>query len=169
MRTVSNIKIGACSVTYGGTELGHTKGGVTVSYAPSFADITADEYGETPVDKALTGEEISVAVPLAESTIANLLEAIPASTSANGGGAATMGKTAGHLLSTDAKELVLHPLRNEASDDSEDVVLYKAVATDTVEVNYEVDNEQVVEVTFTGLIDSARSDGALIGHFGSIS
>lgn len=166
--SVTNVKIGACKVLYGGTDLGHTKGGVTVSYEPEYADKSVDKWGNSKIGRALIGEQLTVTVPLAELSIANLLKVIPASTSVNGGLGATVGKQAKDMTG-DEKELVLHPLRNADNDYSEDVVIYKAAVTSNVELNYEVDNQTVYEVTFEGYIDANRSDGAGLGHFGKIS
>jgi len=165
--SVTNVKIGACRVSYKGVDLGHTKGGVTVSYEPEYADKSVDRWGNSKVGRALIGEVLTATVPLVELSIANLLRVMPA-TSANAGQAATLGRQARDLTG-DEGELILHPLRNADNNLSEDIVIYKAVVTSNVELNYEVDNQTVYEVTFEGYVDTGRTDGAALGHFGRIS
>jgi hypothetical protein len=164
MADISNVKMGVCSVSLDGTDLGHTKGGVTVEYEPVIQDITVDKYGETPSEKVLTGEHLRATVPLAESTIANIGNAIPAGTTTDS--KITLGGQVGDRLLALAGELVLHPIANDSDDLSEDVVIYKAVAVETVELPFMVDEERVVEVTFEGMIDESRSDGDMLGLIG---
>jgi hypothetical protein len=166
MADTTNIKIGSCSVFLGGVDLGHTKGGVTFSYSPEYTDITADKYGNTPIDKVLTGEILTVTVPLAEPQVARIKEIIPLSTEVGTNGRATIGKVAGSRLLAQAAQLVLHPLNNAANVLTEDIVLHKAVVHGEVSMNFEVDNERVVEVEFIALIDTTKSDGNLLGFVG---
>jgi len=166
MGDTTNVKIGACQVTLGGTDLGHTKGGVTVNYSPEFADITVDQYGNTPVDKSLMGEMLTIKVPLAESQVANINKALPLSTLAGSGdGRATIGKQAGARLLDQAAELVLHPLVN-TGDLSEDIVIHKAVVHGEVEIGFNNEDERIVEVEFIALVDTTKADGNLLGHIG---
>ena len=39
----TKIIIGAATVSVGGTDVGYTKGGVTVRYEPEFIDVIADQ------------------------------------------------------------------------------------------------------------------------------
>lgn len=164
MADTTNVKLGVCSVSFGGTDLGHTKGGVEVTYSPEFYDMTVDKYGNTPYDAALIGEMLSAKVPLAEFTVANLGVAMPAATET--ASKVTVGKNAGFRLETVAAELVLHPIANEASDLSEDVVFYKAVVKSEVLLPYKTEEERIIEVTFNALLDESKSDGNYLGLFG---
>ena len=58
MSDISNVKMGVCSVTFGTTALGHTKGGVTVTYEPDIHDITVDQYGSTPAEKNINWTKV---------------------------------------------------------------------------------------------------------------
>ena len=49
MKDTQNIKIGACTVTVGGVDIGHTKGGATIVYTPEYVDIQADLWGNTRI------------------------------------------------------------------------------------------------------------------------
>jgi len=167
MPDATNIKIGACSVTFNSVNLGHTKGGVEFTYSPEYADITADQYGTTPVDKALTGETVTVKVPLTETQVANLAVAVPMGTVVGASdGRVTVGKDAGARLSASAHALVLHPLVNSGTDYSDDIVLYKAAVHGEVVLPFMVDEQRVIEVEFVALIDTTKSTGAYLGHMG---
>ena len=161
---VTNVKLGVCSATFNDVDLGHTKGGVVVTYTPEYHDVTVDKYGNTVVEKVLIGEKLVAKVPLAEATIANLQIAIP--TGSSDTSKITIGDSAGTALAALAKQLVLHPIANESDDLSEDVVLYKAVVGCEIALEYTYDGERVVEVTFEAILDEGRSDGDYLGLIG---
>lgn len=165
MADITKVRVGVCDVSYNGLDLGHTKGGVEVSYEPVYKDVSVDLYGETVVEKYLIGEKLSAKVPLAESTIANFRNAIPQSTFA---GAAnkriTIGAKAGKKATEDAYQLVLHPVTEGTRVN--DIVIYKAYSGDTIVVGHTNDGEKIIEVTFYALLDESRSDGNYLGLVG---
>lgn len=165
MADITNVKVGVCSVTFNSVDLGHTKGGVEVSYEPVYKDVMVDAYGETVVEKYLNGEKLTAKVALAESTIANLKVAMPQGTLAGAGNArVTLGAKAGKKATEDAALLVLHPVGE--SDRDFDVVFYKAIVASTVVLPHRNDEEKVVEVTFEALLDETKSDGNYLGLIG---
>jgi len=164
MSDITNVKLGVCSVKFNNIDLGHTKGGVTVTYEPTYHDLTVDAYGETVIDKTLLGEKLTAKVPLAEATLENLQVAIPEGTKS--GDKITIGSSVGDTLSTSAKMLVLHPIANASSNLEDDVVFHKAVVASTVELPYTNDGERIIEVEFVALIDESQSDGNYLGFIG---
>lgn len=165
MANSENVKLGVCSVSFNGVDLGHTKGGVELTYEPVFKDIAVDKYGETPTEKVLIGEKLTVKVPLAEYTLANLKVAMPMGSKAGAGDARlTLGSNAGKEGSTEAKQLVLHPISEGTRVN--DVVVHKALVTSTVSIKHMVDEEKLVEVTFEALLDESKSDGNYLGFIG---
>ena len=168
MASLTNLRMDVCTLTFGGTALGHTKGGIVFKYAPKFKDITVDQYGETPIDKVLIGEEVTIKVNLAEPQVAQLNQAMPAGGHTVGASAERLaiGTDSGYSTRADGKALVLHPVSLGAST-AEDITIYKAVASEPVELNFEVDNQRVYEVTFTALIDETNGNGRRLGHIGS--
>lgn len=167
MSDITNVRMGACSVSFDGVDLGHTKGGVEFNYEPDYQEVTVDKYGSTPVEKYLIGEKVTIKCNLAEDTIANLNVAIPQGTQAGSGNARlTLGSNAGKAASDDAAQLVLHPLALASSTRTYDVVLYKAYVDSAVTVPYKNDEETVVEVTFVALLDETKSDGNYLGLIG---
>lgn len=165
MASITNVKVGVCSVTYNGVDLGHTKGGVEVSYEPVHHDVSVDLYGETVVEKYLIGEKFTVVVPLAEKTIANLRVAIPQATFAGAANARiTVGAKAGKKATDDAYQLVLHPVTEGTR--AYDVVLHKAYVASTVVIPHRNDEESLIEVTFEALLDETKTDGNYLGLIG---
>lgn len=164
MASIANVKLGACSVKFNNVDVGHTKGGVTVSYEPEYHDVTVDKYGNTVAEKVLVGESLKATVPLAEYTIANMAVAIPAGTATSD--MVTIGKDAGARMLQYAAQLVLHPLANDSDDLSEDVVLYKAIVAEAIEFKFEYEGERVAEVVFHAMIDENKTDGNRLGLIG---
>ena len=165
MASINNVRLGACSVRFNNVDLGHTKGGVTFSYAPEWTEVNVDQYGNTPAEKYLTGEVITIKVPLAESTIANMKVAMPAGTFAGVANARmTLGRDAGLKLSSVAAQLVIHPL-NEGTRVN-DIVLHKAAVHSTVELNHVIDGEKVFELEFVALVDETKTSGNYLGLIG---
>lgn len=165
---LSNVRIGACSVKFKTRDVGHTLEGVEFNFERSFEDLKVDKYGDMPVDMALTGHNLTIKFKMAEVTLANLDVAIPEGgyQSSTGGTRVNLGTDAGYLLAQDAGELVLHPLKNAASDLTEDIVVYKAVSVEAVPLNYKVNEQRVVEVTMRALVSEDYADGRRLGHIG---
>jgi hypothetical protein len=165
MADVTNVQLGVCSVSYNGIDLGHTLGGVEVSYEPVYQDIQVDKYGETIVNQVLTGEKLSAKVPLAEFTVANLKTAIPNATYAGAGNARVLiGKSAGTKQTANAYQLVLHPTAEGTK--RHDVVLYKAVVSSQIMLAHKNDEKKIIEVEFTALLDETKTDGNYLGMIG---
>lgn len=173
MADINNVHIGVCKISFGGNDLGHTDGGCEFSYEPEYTDITVDLYGNTVVDKALTGEVVRVTVPLAETTLANLKEAIPTATlvedTTSGKKKLTIGSTAGKKLSAMAKELVLHPSWLPDDDNTFDIKLHKAVIASEVALPFRKDEKTIMEVEFVALIDETKTDGNFLATIGDDS
>jgi len=164
MGSLPNVKIGICTVSYKGVDLGHTKGSVKLTYKPEYEDINVNQYGKSATDKVLVKEILQVKVPLAETQLVNIQKMIPTS---SGTTVIKVGSEAGARLSVLAGELLLHP--TAVTGTSEDVAIYKAVVSGDVELEYAVDGQRVVEVTFDALVDATKANGNLFGHFGTLS
>ncbi|MTH61202.1 hypothetical protein [Paracoccus litorisediminis] len=87
--TTENVKLGVCSVIYGGKSLGFTKGGVEVAVETQTYEITVDQMGTTPIGERITGRTVTATVPLAEATLENLVEVMPGATLVTNGAKAT--------------------------------------------------------------------------------
>lgn len=166
MASATNIQLGVCDVTYKGVNLGHTIGGVTLTYTPDYHETKVDKYGSSTVEKFLVGEKLMAKCNLAEFTLANLQVAIAQGALA-GDDAVSIGAQAGKRASAQAGLLVLHPINAPANDTrGYDVAIYKAVVTSEVAIEHKNDGEKVIPVEFDGLVDENRSDGNLLGFIG---
>lgn len=165
MADVRNVKLGVCSVTRNGVDLGHTIGGVVVTYKPTFHDTKVDKYGETVAEQFLIGEELSAKFSLAEFTLANLEVAIPNSV-AVADDSVSVGSNAGKKQSDNAAAWVFHPIANASDNYNDDFTIYKGVVMNEVAVEHKNDGEKVIPVEVLGLVDEGRTDGNLLGFFG---
>lgn len=170
MANIENVRIGHVTVEFNNVDLGHSKDGAEFEFERTHEDLYVDQYGETPVDMALTGQNLTIKIYLAEVTAANLKVAVPEGKLASNtaGSRMNFGTDAGYLLRGDAAELVLHPAKNDDNDDSEDIVVYKAVSVETVPLNYKIDEQRIIEVTFRALVDETRPSGRRLGHIGPV-
>ena len=160
------IESSACSVTYDGSAMGHTVGGVTLGIKPKMRERKVDEWGETVVDLVHTGDEITIKTKFAERsmrTIRTVYQYGAEDTSTIW----TFGRRPQMTGRAVAKQLVLHPL-SMGDDTTKDVTIYKAAVKDNGDVQVgTVGQDQVFEVTFIALVDDSRSDGDFIGRIGS--
>lgn len=171
---IQNVKIGDVEVYIdysdgnGEQFLGHTKGGVEFSFEREFEDLVVDQYGNMPVDLALTGQNLTVKAMLAEPTTDNMQHAVPEGLYAENGTDSKigLGRDAGHLMSTEAGILRLHPRQNTPSSRNEDIYIFKAVSYETVELAFKIDEQRVLEVTWRALVDESQPDGQRLGRIG---
>lgn len=160
-RDLADIQAGPCSLTFASSgDLGHTEEGVELNYEPEIRRRVVDEYGTSAVELVLVGENLEVTCRVAEWVIAAWKLAIPAGI--DGTSYLGIGRKPGYKLSAKAEQLTIHPLEN-VGDTTEDVILYKAVASSPVPVGWNNDGDRVFEVTFTALVDATKEDGNLLG------
>jgi hypothetical protein len=165
---LSKVRIGRRRVFFKGIDMGHTLDGAVLNIDRSFKEVNVDKYGTTPVDLALTGNGAKITVKLAQEEFNTWRAAVPESSEQDGsaGDRVDFGADAGKLLRADAGELWLHKPDKALSDRSEDYVFYKAVSSEPVEVPFKVDEQTVLEITFTCLVDETYNDGRRLGHYG---
>lgn len=83
------VKLGVCTVLFDGIDLGFTKGGVEVEVSTSTHEVKVDQFGETPIGELVTGRMVKAKVPMAETTLDNLVLTMPGSTLISNGVKAT--------------------------------------------------------------------------------
>lgn len=165
MADITNVQVGVCNVSFNSADLGHTKGGVEVTYSPVYHDVAVDKYGETVVQKILTGEKLTAKVPLAEFTIANLKAAMPKGSYAGAANTRLLvGKSAGAKATVEAAQLVLHPISEGTR--RHDIVFHKAFVASEIVLSHVNDAEKIIEVTFEALLDETKTDGNYLGLIG---
>jgi hypothetical protein len=146
----SDFHIGAGSLSVNGDDVGHTTPeGVVVNVAPNVHIHQSGKYGTTGVKASILGYEVTVQITMAESTLDNLERAIAGATAA--GSRVKLGGLAGREVV--GAEIILTPY-----DGTESWTFRNAVATGSVEVAYQVENERVYQVTFTALVDEDAAE-----------
>lgn len=167
---LSQVKVaGPCRITLDGVDLGHTLGGITFKADRELTKVMADKYGSTPIDYVLNGTECTLEFALAQTGYRQLDPTMPETSSYDGAGSmdrVDLGGDAGYSLRADAKQMIIHPLKNAATDFSEDITIYLAVSTGAVELPYKVDEQKVVNCTYTALVSEAYGAGRRLGHIG---
>lgn len=86
-----NVKIGVCQTFFGGLDLGYTQGGVEVTVKTDTHKVNIDQFGKTTINEYLLGRDVMAKVPLAESTLVNLVATMPGATLTTVGGQAASG------------------------------------------------------------------------------
>ncbi len=160
MADASKIRTGPCEILLDGTSVGHTEGDVKVQFGVQRRERLSAKYGESPVDQVRVGQKMTVTFQIAEWTLANVQAWFPEASVT--GNTLRFGEAPGGKDSDSAKRLILRPLK--ATGQTEDIVLYKAVADSVGDIGFNSEDHRVVEVTFKGLVDESRADGDLIGY-----
>lgn len=91
MSDTKNVKLGVCQVFYNGVDLGYTQGGVEVTVTTETHKVNVDQFGKTVVDEIIMSRNVEAKVPLAETTIENMVSIMPGATLTNTGGTAASG------------------------------------------------------------------------------
>ena len=154
---VKNIKLGACAVSFGGTDLGYTKGGVEVEISTETLKVTVDQQGQTPLSELVQGRNVKVTVPLAESVLENIVNLMPGSTISTDKKSISITTAQSVNLIDVAQQLVLTP------QDGTDFILTlpKAATAGNFTMAYKFDDVRVFSVEFNAYPDDAGVLGSL--------
>ena len=89
--STKNVKLGVCQVFFDGVDLGYTQGGVEVTVTTETHKVNVDQFGNTTINEYIMGREVMAKVPMAETTLDNLMVIMPGATLAATGGAKATG------------------------------------------------------------------------------
>lgn len=153
----TNIKLGPCVVTFNAVDLGLTLGGVEVEVATNTKEVNTDQFGETPVEEIIIGRTCTVKIPLAESTVDNLIAIMPGATKIIDGVDSAVIKAevqtgVGLSLLSLAQKLVLKP--KEATDDLENFTVPLAMCPGAMNFAYKIDEERIFMAEFKAYPDA---------------
>jgi len=152
----SNFRIGAGSLAIDGSDVGLTsEEGVVVNYEPDIHLHMSGKYGNTPVKASLIGQTLTLEVWIAEHTLENIENAYAGVVESNG--QINFGGLAGREV--EGHELTLTPF-----DGTPSWYFRNAVPTSAVDANYKVNDERIIHVTFTALVDTNASDEDNLGY-----
>jgi hypothetical protein len=157
----TNVKLGVCKVTFGGDNLGFTKGGVEVQVETESHVVSVDQTGSTPISEYITGRTVTIKVPMAETSRDHLVAIMPGATKITdattpiGDGIYAEVKTGvGTDLRTIAKVLRLHPISLVDTDHTEDFIVPLAQTTGALNFAYKLDEERIFNVEFKAYADN---------------
>lgn len=159
----ANIRLGACVVSYNGSLLGLTKGGVSVDIMTNTKTVEVDQFGNTAVNEYIIGRSVKVKIPVAETDVDSMFRLIGAAGATLTPGSAGVGKYisvtngVGLSLRAAAKVLILHPHALPTIDKSEDITIPLAATAGTFSFAYKVDEERVYSLEFVGYPDLTSS------------
>lgn len=149
----ANVKLGVCTITYKGVDLGYTKGGVEVDVTTSTHPVTVDQFGESLISEYITKRDIKVTCPLAETTLANLVAIMPGATLVSSAGKSRVDVTngIGTNLITGAGLLSLHPIGSTGT--TEDLTVPLAATAGSMKFAYKFNDERIFNCEFNGYPD----------------
>lgn len=167
--SAENIKMGTCKIMYDGVDLGLTMGGVEVTVETTTKETKVDQFGDTVANETIMGRNITVSVPLAETTLENMVALLPGASLVTDGvdpakKKVTVPSGTGISLLGLAKEMVLHPIELPDSDTSEDLTIPLCATAGGMNFAYKYDEERVFNCTFKGYPD--RANGGLLFIYG---
>lgn len=157
-----------------GGDLGRTSGGVEVSMETTTVQITSDQTGALVNDEVVTGQTVEVTMSLQEMTAARwetVVGSVTGDTFTPAGGTQLVGFGESRLYDSFVDlggELVLHPTRKDASDKSFDITVFLS-APKPSSINFSGENPQVMEVTFTALLEKEVQSSINLMAFGDTS
>lgn len=165
-----NVKLGPCKVTFGGLDLGLTKGGVEVTLTTNKHEVTVDQFGSTVINDLITGRTGSVKVPMVETDLNKLLVVFPGAVLVTDATTPTKKKLeiptgVGLSLIDFADVLTLHPTANAATNKADDFTVPIAAPNGSATFAFQVENERVYAIDFQMYPDEVTGLLAVIGDF----
>ena len=149
-------------------ELGLTADESTLVIEQAGEEITAEQYGASPIDYLYGGQKVTARLLFLDWNNTSLLKLLPGSTQSAGPTrkAWQIGNIPGVLASSLAKLLRLHPVKTaDITDDSEDIVLYLAAPIMVAEIALSNRRARALAVSFLALVDTSKADGNLLGRW----
>lgn len=166
-----NVKLGVCLVTFDGTDLGYTKGGVEVAVSTETHKVEVDQFGKTAINESIMGRACSVKVPLAETTVENLVATMPGSTLITDAlkKRVDVVMAVGTDLLTLARPLILHPQDQAVTARNDDFVLLLAGTGGGLQFAYKLEEERIFNVEFNGYPSSVSKKVFAVGDLTALA
>ena len=89
--STKNVKLGVCQVFFDGVDLGYTQGGVEVTVSTETHKVNVDQFGKSTINEYILGREVMAKVPMAETTLENMVAIMPGAALTQTGGTAASG------------------------------------------------------------------------------
>lgn len=160
---ITKVEFGPCRVTFGGSDLGYFRGGVTFSYEVTWLDIKVDQHSAI-IDTKVQQEAASVIVPIVQTAIDSLYAVFPTGTRVADSTKRKMefgGKQV--TKAGNAAQLILTPCTDGSgtidTDSNNLITIHKAMARANYSKAYTIDDIRVIEVEFVALADDTKDAG----------
>jgi hypothetical protein len=162
--SVENLEMGPCLVSFKGTDLGLTKGGVEVEFGTEVTPKNADQFGDTVIDEVIKSRSIKVKVPLAERDLETLATVFPGSVlTGTLTKKLTIKASVGTSLRALGGELILHPKDKDVADLSGDLTVPIAMCKGDFTFAFKHDDQRVYAVEFNGYVDLDTEELFIMG------
>lgn len=162
-----NLELTPMRVTYKGVDLGATLGNCSLSIEIAKAELKADQYGETVLDRRVSGHKFTISTELAEVRLKDNWKIVfPHMDLVTSGGnkAGYFASKIGLADSASAGILILHPLALPDSDKSGDYKIYLAVSDEKSEVVYGPGEQVKLKMVWNVLPDFSVQPARFIFH-----
>lgn len=156
----TNLELTPVRVSFKGTDLGGTISNVKVTIKAMKADMKADQFGVSILNRKVSGHECTIETELVEiNNKDNWKVSLPwASLITSGGNKQLYGTSqVGRDDLSDAGILILHPLSLPDSDLSRDFKFFKATVMGEIEPVYGPDQQVKLKVKWTAYLDTSVS------------
>jgi len=155
--TANNIVVGAAVVSIEGTDVGYTKGGVTIRYEPEYIDVMADQ-AVGVVRKARSLERLYIVTTLLEITLENLRKAFMLPVASLAGSTLTLGYNDACWVD----DVILTIVGKGPTCGTRTYTFDKCVTFGTRELAMKREEEQAFEISFEALKDSSGNFGKVV-------
>jgi hypothetical protein len=146
-------------------DLGGTLSNVVVKTEFSKGEIKADQFGDSVLDRRVSGLMLSVTTEIAEVQLKdNWKVVLPHAKLVDGGGgnkSIYLQSMVGDSDLANAKQLLLHPLSKADSDKSGDLLIYKACAVAVTEIPFGPKTQAALKIVWNALLDTSISPARL--------
>lgn len=169
--TPGNMELTPCRVSFKGpgaltfADLGGTLGNVSVKMKYDKAEIKADQFGTTVLDRRVKGVMVTIETELAELELKALWKIVFPHATLIGTEPATYVDFLSQVGDGDishAGELLLHPLSRPDSDLNHDLYAWKVCAMADSEVVFGPDKQQSLKIVWNVLLDTSVTPARMI-------
>ena len=162
-----NFELTPCRITYDGIDLGGSLGNVKVNITYDKAEIKADQFGSSVLDRVNSGINCTIETELVEYKNKDILKVVfPNSVELVSGpnkASYFVSKVGEHDLSL-AKQLKLHPLSLADANLSGDYLFYQAVADGKSTVTFGPNEQIKLKIIWNTYLDTTLTPARLFFH-----
>lgn len=164
---VQKMDLTPMQVTFQGTDIGGTLGNAVITFKYEKADIKADQFGTTPLDKRISGMLTTITTEFTQVQDMDKMKLLFPNLDLATSGPNKIVRMANRVGVSDydsAGILTLHPLNKGPSDHSQDWTFLKAHPTEESEVVYGPTEQAKMKIVWTVFPDNSSASYAMWIH-----